>query len=575
MTKQDKLNKLKALLETANQDFPTSQEVAKLFVQLKTAIKEVRESGETKYNDLLNELSILAKEHRTLSKSADYSVDYLHKEIKALKNVLANLKLQHGKDGKDYTLTDKDRQTIASMVFVPDNTETTAQKVLETIVIPEETGDSIIEKINDSEEKIKAERIEGSIGKNYDDDIATLQNRTQLLAQIASNKTSSASTFSSLTDTPLNYTGGASKAVYVKSDETGLEFKDAVSSDEKVKYDAGDPTSGYVADKIIAGTGISVAEGTGADENKLVITADVQGGTVQGTNGNTLNIRATNEGSIAGNARGEKSIDLTVGRALVTSVASGVGSIAMGENCTASGVDAIAMGDGARATAEDSISIGGGNSTGQRSVAIGENSGATANYATALGGFAMAASGTGSFCASGQYNRAAKENSISLGSQGEVRRGGELVHSSGWFATWVYGSLQHSLVTMRALTSNATPTEMLCLQSGTERFVLVSTSLLNFTIQVSGIDRGTGTDGTIGDCVNWEIKGAITRTAAGGTALVGDPVTTLKGYVGDGNLWSVAVTADTANNALKLTVTGEADKNLLFYATIQSAEIKI
>jgi hypothetical protein len=49
-----------------------------------------------------------------------------------------------------------------------------------------------------------------------------------------------------------------------------VEF--GAGTDEKVKYDAGDPTAGYVADKIIAGTGISVAEGTGANENKLVIT---------------------------------------------------------------------------------------------------------------------------------------------------------------------------------------------------------------------------------------------------------------------------------------------------------------
>lgn len=46
-------------------------------------------------------------------------------------------------------------------------------------------------------------------------------------------------------------------------------------SDEKVKYDAGDPTAGYVADKIIAGTGISVAEGAGANENKLVVTSTI------------------------------------------------------------------------------------------------------------------------------------------------------------------------------------------------------------------------------------------------------------------------------------------------------------
>jgi hypothetical protein len=53
-----------------------------------------------------------------------------------------------------------------------------------------------------------------------------------------------------------------------------VEFGAGSATDEKVKYDASDPTAGYLADKIIAGTGISVAEGTGVDENKLVITND-------------------------------------------------------------------------------------------------------------------------------------------------------------------------------------------------------------------------------------------------------------------------------------------------------------
>ena len=48
----------------------------------------------------------------------------------------------------------------------------------------------------------------------------------------------------------------------------------AASTDEKVKYDVNDPTAGYIADKIVAGDGISLAEGVGVDENKLVITAE-------------------------------------------------------------------------------------------------------------------------------------------------------------------------------------------------------------------------------------------------------------------------------------------------------------
>jgi hypothetical protein len=44
-----------------------------------------------------------------------------------------------------------------------------------------------------------------------------------------------------------------------------------IDPDEKVKFNSDDPTAGYLADKIIAGSGISVTEGTEANENKLVI----------------------------------------------------------------------------------------------------------------------------------------------------------------------------------------------------------------------------------------------------------------------------------------------------------------
>jgi len=49
-------------------------------------------------------------------------------------------------------------------------------------------------------------------------------------------------------------------------------------TDEKVKYDVNDPMAGYIADKFVAGTNISLAEGAGEDENKLVINVTGGGG---------------------------------------------------------------------------------------------------------------------------------------------------------------------------------------------------------------------------------------------------------------------------------------------------------
>jgi hypothetical protein len=61
------------------------------------------------------------------------------------------------------------------------------------------------------------------------------------------------------------------KILKVNSEGKHIYVNDESGTDEKVKYNADDPTAGYIADKFIAGTGIILAEGTGADENKLLI----------------------------------------------------------------------------------------------------------------------------------------------------------------------------------------------------------------------------------------------------------------------------------------------------------------
>jgi hypothetical protein len=67
------------------------------------------------------------------------------------------------------------------------------------------------------------------------------------------------------------------KILKVDSDGNHVYVTDESGTDEKVKYNSEDSTAGFVVDKIIAGSGISVAEGTGADENKLVITNSDKG----------------------------------------------------------------------------------------------------------------------------------------------------------------------------------------------------------------------------------------------------------------------------------------------------------
>lgn len=51
-----------------------------------------------------------------------------------------------------------------------------------------------------------------------------------------------------------------------------INKKTGSTIDELVKYDSDDPTADYLSAKIVADTGITLSEGTGADENKLKIT---------------------------------------------------------------------------------------------------------------------------------------------------------------------------------------------------------------------------------------------------------------------------------------------------------------
>ena len=87
------------------------------------------------------------------------------------------------------------------------------------------------------------------------------------------------------------------------------------------------------------------------------------GGTVQGTDG-TYDIQATSEGGIiAGNARGEYSVDLQTYRFAATKVASGLGSvIAGGSDNTASAIYTVVSGGGSNTASADLATVGGGTS---------------------------------------------------------------------------------------------------------------------------------------------------------------------------------------------------------------------
>jgi hypothetical protein len=99
--KNDKINQLKELLALANKPYFSVEEGAKMFAELAKFVKDLKQTNEGKYNELVTELSQILKDHNRLTKDVSYSEVYFKNEISSLKNALSKLKLQHGKDGKD------------------------------------------------------------------------------------------------------------------------------------------------------------------------------------------------------------------------------------------------------------------------------------------------------------------------------------------------------------------------------------------------------------------------------------------------------------------------------------------
>jgi hypothetical protein len=132
------------------------------------------------------------------------------------------------------------------------------------------------------------------------------------------------------------------------------------------------------------------------------------------------------------------------------------------------------------------------------------------------------------------------------------------------------GDAQFSVWQPRVTTSNATATE-LGLDGSTTYLTIPASRTLAFTIKLAA----ARTDAT-GDRAAWSaIQGGITRDSSGNCRLLGSVTgagTTTLSDAGAAT-WSVAVTADTANNRLAITVTGEASKTIRWLAIVEAADL--
>lgn len=257
-----------------------------------------------------------------------------------------------------------------------------------------------------------------------------------------------------------------------------------------------------------------------------------------------LSLQVPDGTALGGNARGAGAVDLQTGRVLATQVASGAYSFAAGRHCTASSGNAIAIGSSCIASNANAIAFGNNNTASQQDAFC------VGSYSTA-DGFTSIASGYG-----------AKVNGIRA----------KWVH--GINTNYSLGGSQLGTMGVTKITTDATPSILLAdgtaALSASNQCTLQNNNAIAFNVEIVARDTATGS------CARWEAKGLIKRGAnASTTALVGVPTITLTHN--DAVTWAVvgaiALTADTTNGALAITVTGAVATTIKWLAKIETVEV--
>lgn len=225
-----------------------------------------------------------------------------------------------------------------------------------------------------------------------------------------------------------------------------------------------------------------------------------------------------------GNARGADATDLQTARTIASQVASG----------------------------DNSVIVGGSSNV------------ASSQYAVVVGGVLNSASANSAVVLGGSSNAASAINSaIPGGSQARADKYGQEAFAAGGFSETV-STAQRSTFVLRISTTNATPAELF-LDGVDDRLTILDQYTYAFRALV--VARRTDADN---ECAAYEFVGCIDNNG-GTTALVGSVTKTV--IAEDSAAWDVNVTADNTNDALIITVTGEAAKTIRWVATVWTTEV--
>ena len=194
------------------------------------------------------------------------------------------------------------------------------------------------------------------------------------------------------------------------------------------------------------------------------------------------------------------------------------------------------------------------------------------NAAIVLGGAANNSTAFFSNVIGGEANTANSSYSYALGSYGTTRGiFGNVSYGIAYgFGSYSQGKSQYSFLGLFAATTNATATALTSDGSAagtTNQIILPTNSAYYFKGSVIANVTGAASGAA------WSFEGAIMRGAnAASTVLIGTPVLNRVAVSSGASLWVVALTADTTNGGLAVTVTGVASTTIRWVAKLETTE---
>lgn len=204
------------------------------------------------------------------------------------------------------------------------------------------------------------------------------------------------------------------------------------------------------------------------------------------------------------------------------------------------------------------------------SMAFGLNAAVTGVSSFALGGSSISGNNSQAL---GQECQALGNNSRAFGYQVSTTRSGQISRGAGFIAA--IGDAQTAEMFYSFATFNQTP-KIASYKGFTPVYINTSNAANVYNIAenaVAMLDINVVARVKDADVVaGWRIKGMITRPL-GGVARILPGMTNDKTGDAGASTWAVAVTADTVNHALDITVTGQAATNVGWFVHLSAEEL--